>query len=54
VIVENVRQGDPAAFRVLDLSGERLAALLERKRERHYFEVLFPVGLYDTLVSEQR
>lgn len=54
VIVENVRQGDPAAFRVLDLSGERLTALLERKREKHYFEVPFPVGLYDTLVSEQR
>lgn len=30
VIVENVRRGDPAAFRVLDISGERLAALLAR------------------------
>ncbi|KRF24375.1 hypothetical protein ASG95_07380 [Phycicoccus sp. Soil803] len=54
VIVENVRQGDPAAFRVLDLSGERLSALLKRKREKNYFEVPFPVSLYDTLVSEQR
>lgn len=54
VIVEYVRQGDPAAFRVLDLSGERLASLLARKREKHYFEVPFPVGLYDALVSELR
>lgn len=52
VIVENVRQGDPAAFRVLDLSGERLASLLARKREKHYFEVPFPVGIYDALVGD--
>ncbi len=52
VIVENVRQGDPAAFRVLDLSGEQLASLLARKREKHYFEVPFPVGLYDALVDD--
>lgn len=51
VIVENVRQGDPAAFRVLDLSGERLASLLARKRERHYFEVPFPWGS-TTLVGD--
>ena len=52
VVVENVRQGDPAAFRVLDLSGERLASLLARKREKHYFEVPFPVGIYDALVGD--
>ena len=52
VIVENVDQGDPVAFRVLDLSGERLASLLGRKREKHYFEVPFPVGIYDALVGE--
>lgn len=53
VIVENVRQGDPAKFRVLDLSGNRLAELLRRKREKHYFEVPFPVATYDLLVREQ-
>lgn len=53
VIVENVRQGDPAAFRVLDINGERLAALLARKREKHFFEVPFPVGIYDALVQER-
>lgn len=52
VIVENVRQGEPGAFRVLDLSGERLAALLTRKREKHYVEVPFPVAAYDAAVSE--
>ncbi len=52
VIVENVRQGEPGAFRVLDLSGERLAALLTRKRERHYVEVPFPVAAYDAVVRK--
>lgn len=53
VIVENVRQGDPSAFRVLDLCGETLAELLLRKREKHYFEVPFPVAIYDALAGEQ-
>lgn len=52
MIVENVRQGDPAKFRLLDISGDRLAALLERRREKHYFEVPFPVGVYDALVNK--
>lgn len=50
VIVENVRQGDPAAFRLLDFSGERLSTLLARRRERRYFEVPFPVSVYDSMV----
>jgi hypothetical protein len=54
VVVENVRQGDPAAFRVLDLSGDRLAALLARKREKHYYEVPFPVSIYDAAVVESQ
>jgi len=53
VIVENVRQGDPAAFRVLDLSGERLASLLlPGSARKHYFEVPFPVGIYDALIVD--
>jgi len=51
VIVENVRQGDPAEFRVLDVHGETLLALLARKREKRYFEVPFPVATYDALVA---
>lgn len=54
VIVENIRQGDAAAFRVLDLFGDRLRELLRRKREKHYFEVPFPVATYDALVRGQR
>ena len=52
VIVENVRQGDPAEFRVLDITGNRLVGLLSRKREKHYFEVPFPVAVYDELLAE--
>lgn len=54
MIVENVRQGDPAAFRVLDLWGDGLAELLRRKREKHYFEVPFPAAVYDALLRDQR
>jgi hypothetical protein len=53
VIVENVRQGEPSALRVLDLCGQRLTDLLSRKPEKHYFEVPFPVAIYDALASEQ-
>ena len=49
MIVENVRQGDPAGFQVLDITGELLGSLLERKREKRYFEVPFPVAVYDSL-----
>lgn len=51
IIVENVRQGDPGAFRVLDITGDLLARMLERKREKHYFEVPFPVAVYDSLLE---
>jgi hypothetical protein len=52
VIVENVRQGDPAGFRVLDITGGELRDLLARKREKQYFEVPFPVAVYDRLLAE--
>jgi hypothetical protein len=46
-VVENIAQGDPAAFRLAMIGGQRLAALLRRRRERHYFEVPWPVADYD-------
>jgi hypothetical protein len=52
MIVENVRQGDPAGFQVLDITGDLLVRMLERKREKHYFEVPFPVAVYDALCME--
>ncbi|MDP9336365.1 MAG: DUF3883 domain-containing protein, partial [Actinomycetota bacterium] len=52
IIVDNVRQGDPAAFGVLDISGDQLVALLERKREKHYYEVPLPVAVYDRLLEQ--
>ena len=50
-IVENVRQGDPAQFRLLRIGGDQLRSLLSRAREKHYYEVPFPVGVYDAIVS---
>lgn len=46
-IVDNVRQGDPSKFGLKVLGGERLARLLEKAKERRYFEVPVPVGEYD-------
>lgn len=53
VIVENVRQGDPAEFQVLDITGDQLGRLLERRREKRYFEVPFPVAVYDAFRSRR-
>lgn len=49
-VVDNIRQGDPAKFRLIDLHGETLAKLLEHAKEQRYFVVPFPVGVYDTAV----
>jgi hypothetical protein len=46
-IVDNVRQGNPAKFGLKVLVGQRLARLLERAKERRYFEVPVPVAEYD-------
>lgn len=51
-VVENVKQGDPSKFRLLILHGETLAGLIARARPRHYYEVPFPTGIYDKLVTE--
>ena len=46
-VVENTRQGDPSLFTLKILSGELLRKLLTRAREKRYFEVPWPVALYD-------
>lgn len=51
-IVENIRQGDPQQFRLLEIGGEHLQSLLVRARERRYYEVPWPVGVYDRIVQE--
>ena len=50
-VVENVRQGDPDRFTLKVLGGERLTRLLERARERRYYEMPWPVADYDTAPS---
>ena len=47
-VVENVGQGDPSKFTLKVLGGGRLARLLERAREKRYFEVPWPVKDYDS------
>jgi hypothetical protein len=47
-LVENVRQGDPAAFTLRVIGGEQLRRVLERAREKRYFEVPLPVREYDS------
>ena len=49
-VVENVRQGDPDKFilTVLAHSRRRLRRLLERAKERRYYEVPCLVADYDS------
>jgi hypothetical protein len=51
-LVENIRQGDPAHFRLLDIHGEQLRRLMERAVERSYITVPWPVAEYDTLAAD--
>ena len=46
-VVDNVRQGDPGVFGLVDLHGEVLNRLLERAKEQRYYAVPFPVSVYD-------
>jgi hypothetical protein len=48
-VVENVRQGDPNRFTIKRIGGERVARLLARAREKHYYEVPWPVADYDSV-----
>ncbi|SNT49652.1 hypothetical protein SAMN05421812_107234 [Asanoa hainanensis] len=52
-IVENVRQGDPAHFRLLQIGGEDLKRLVRRAVERQYFTVPWPVAEYDALIGQR-
>jgi len=47
-VVDNVRQGDPTKFGLKVLGGERLARLIDRAKEKRYFEVPVPVAEYDS------
>ena len=51
-LVTNVRSADPSQIRILDLTGEQLRERLEKKREKHYFEVPLPVAVYDDLLTQ--
>lgn len=51
-VVDNVRQGNPDKFRLIDLHGEVLARLLERAKEQRYYSVPFPVAVYDELAGD--
>jgi hypothetical protein len=52
-VVENVAQGDPAAFELRILGGDQLRKLVGRAKERRYFEVPLPAGEYDSLPRER-
>lgn len=47
-VVENVRQGDPSKFTLKVLGGDQLRHLLERAKEKRYYEVPLPVAEYDS------
>lgn len=48
-VVEDVRQGDPQKFTLLDIHGEELQQLLSKKKQRTYYTVPFPTASYDRL-----
>lgn len=48
-VVENVGQGDQTNFELRILGGEQLRRLIERAKERRYFEVPLPAAEYDSL-----
>jgi hypothetical protein len=47
-VIDNVREGDPAKFGLKVLGGDWFARLMERAKERRYFEVRVPVAEYDS------
>lgn len=51
-LVENVGQGDPQRFELRILGGVQLRRLVERAKERRYFEVPLPSAAYDSLMRE--
>jgi hypothetical protein len=53
-VVDNVRQGNPTAFRLIDLHGDVLTRFLERARPQSYVTLPFPVGEYDAAVAGEQ
>lgn len=51
-LVENVRQGDPAKFRLLRIGGEQLAQVLPKAKHQEYRILPVPVAVYDQLMNE--
>jgi hypothetical protein len=47
-VVDNVRQGDPSAFRLKVFRGPQLQRLLEHAKKREYWEMPIPVGEFDS------
>jgi hypothetical protein len=50
-LVENVRQVDPAHFRLLDIHGDLLQQLMARAVPRSYVTVPLPVADHDALTA---
>jgi len=50
--VDDVRQGNPAQFHLIDLHGELLAPLLQRARPESHVTVPFPVAVYDANIGD--
>jgi len=46
-VVDNIRQGDPSAFRLKVFGGEQLQRLLEKAKKREYWEMPIPVREFD-------
>ena len=46
-VVENVRQGEPAQFRIKVFGGQRLARLISRAKQQTYYTVPMPVREFD-------
>ena len=51
-IVDNVRQGNPNLFQLIDLHGDLLARLLQRAKPHAYVTVPFPVADYDAAIAD--
>jgi hypothetical protein len=47
-VVDNIRQGDPSAFRLKVFAGDQLHRLLQRAKRREYWEMPIPVGEFDS------
>lgn len=47
-VVDNIRQGDPSAFRLKVFGGDQLRRLLEKAKKREYYEMPIPVAEFDS------